>query len=244
MLVAERQEKISDIVNERGSIRVSELSGLFGVTEETIRRDLEKLEKEGYLRRTHGGAVSPKEPPYELSYLEREVMNVAEKKEVAEQALKYIQPYDRIILDASSTAWYIAKALSDFPLTVLTNSLKVAAELSNKEKITVHITGGMLWADSLALVGPLAEKSLGNYYVDKAFISCKGIDPEWGISDSNEFQALVKKKIIEISDTVYLLADYSKFGTKAFSHICHLNQIDRIITDCKTPNKELKRINA
>jgi DeoR/GlpR family transcriptional regulator of sugar metabolism len=242
VLVPERQEKIVEIVNEKGSIRVSELSPIFNVTEETIRRDLEKLENEGLLKRTHGGAISVKEAPNELPYFEREIINIEEKKEVAELALKNIKPHDRIILDASSTAWYMAQAIPDIPLTVLTNSLKVVAVLANKEKVSVHSTGGILWAQSLSFVGPQAERTLENYRVDKAFISCKGFDLKWGISDSNEFQALVKKKMIEISNKVFLMVDHSKLGLRAFSHICKVNEIDVILTDSKTEKENLRMI--
>ncbi len=134
MLVAERHEKITALVNEKGSIRVSELSQIFKVTEETIRRDLEKLENEGKLQRSHGGAVSIKEQDIEAPYFEREIRNVKEKMVVAEEAIKFVSTNDRIILDASTTAWYMAKRLPDLPLTVLTNSMKVAMKLANREK--------------------------------------------------------------------------------------------------------------
>lgn len=227
----ERHDRIAELINERGSIRVSELSKRFKVTEETIRRDLEKLEKDGYLRRTHGGAVCVKDPSGDLPFLERETIHVEEKRQVAKEAVKYIEPFDRIILDSSSTAMYVAKELPDMELTVLTNSLKVGMELSTKRKINVHMTGGKLLLDSLCLIGPQAERGFSSYFVDKAFISCKGVDSNWGISDSNEFQALVKKKIIEVSDKVFLLVDHSKFGAKAFSPICQLDDIDTIITN-------------
>ncbi|MDQ0338690.1 DeoR/GlpR family transcriptional regulator of sugar metabolism [Caldalkalibacillus uzonensis] len=233
MLVAERQEKIVEIVNERGSVRVSELSQIFGVTEETIRRDLEKLEHEGRLKRSHGGAISISGNS-EIPYFEREVVNVEEKKEVAKATLNYIEPHDSIILDASSTAWYVAKILPDIPLTVVTNSMKVAFELANKEKIAVISTGGNLTPASLSFIGPLAERSLELYHVNKAFISCHGLHPKWGISESNELQALVKRKMIDIADRVYLLADYSKFGVQAFTLLCDLDKIEMIITDSKT----------
>lgn len=241
MLVAERQEKIVEIVNEKGSVRVSELSQIFGVTEETIRRDLEKLESDGRLRRSHGGAVSFKVNQTETPYFEREVTNVVEKKEVAREALNYIEPHDRIILDASSTAWYMAKILPDVQLTVLTNSMKVAMELANKEKISVICSGGNLSSSSLSFVGHLAERSLELYHVNKAFISCKGLHPEWGISESNEMQALVKRKMIDISDKVYLLADFSKFGVKAFSSVSDFDLVDMIITDSKTDKQQIQQ---
>lgn len=240
MLVAERHAKIVDILNEKGSIRVTELSQIFRVTEETIRRDLERLEAEGKLCRSHGGAIRCKENTSEPPYFEREVIHVEEKMEVAREALQYIKPYDRIILDASSTAWYMAKILPDLPLTVLTNSMKVGLELANKEKISVIVTGGKMLTKSLSFVGPLTETALDEYRVNKVFMSCQGIDREWGVSDSNEMQAIVKKKFMSVSNQVYLLVDNSKFGIKSFSRVSSLAEIDFIITDSKTDNSQVQ----
>lgn len=232
MLVAERHEKIVQLVNERGSIRVSELSDLLKVTEETIRRDLDRLEEAGRLRRSHGGAVSIRELSQpEIPFTEREITNAEEKKRIAEEAVKLIQPRDRILLDASTTAWYMARILPDVPLTVLTNSVKVAAELGGKERIDVLSTGGLLAHRSLSYVGPLAERSLEGYHVDKAFLSCKGVHPERGLSESSELQARVKQKMVGMADQVILLADASKFGVQAFAHFADLDQVDLIITD-------------
>ncbi|MFC5466793.1 DeoR/GlpR family DNA-binding transcription regulator [Lederbergia graminis] len=240
MLVAERHMKIEQLVNEKESIRVSELSRIFQVTEETIRRDLEKLESEGKLQRSHGGAVSIKQKTsFEVPYFEREIRNMEEKKAVAEEAVKRIAVNDRIILDASSTAWYMAKRIPDIPLTVLTNSMKVAMELSTREKITLLSCGGILLSESLSFVGPIALSTLERYRVHKAFISCTGIEQVRGLSDANEMQSIVKKKMIEIADEVYLLADYSKFGVQSFSQIASINSIDYIITDSKTDSMNI-----
>ncbi|RAS72876.1 DeoR/GlpR family DNA-binding transcription regulator [Priestia endophytica] len=235
MLVAERQQKIVDLVNLRSSIRVSELSEIFSVTEETIRRDLEKLEKENKLRRSHGGAVSVQEKESEIDFSEREITNVLEKKVIAHEAVKRVENGDRIILDASTTAWYMAKILPNIPLTVITNSIKVAIELSKKDRIEVISTGGILLPKSLSYVGPLAERSLENYHVDKAFLSCKGIDLNSGLSDSNEWQALLKRKMIERSNKTFLMVDSSKFGYREFSHISTLDHVDEMIVDIKLP---------
>lgn len=232
MLVAERYEKIVGLVNERGSIRVSELSELCRVTEETIRRDLDRLELAGRLRRSHGGAVSVKETLHpEIPYTEREVTHAEEKKRIAHEAVKRIHVKDRILLDASSTAWYMAARMPDLPLTVLTNSIKVATELSGKEKIEVISTGGILAQKSLSFVGPLAERSLDAYHVDKVFFSCKGVHMDRGISESNELQARIKERMIGMADEVILLADSSKFGIQAFTQVAGLDQVDVIITD-------------
>src|SRR5690554_5478548 len=140
MLVAERWQRIVQLVNERGSIRVTELSELCDVTEETIRRDLDKLEIEGKLMRSHGGAISVREINAEVPYTERETMNEEQKRNIALEAVNFVLDNDRIILDASTTAWYMAQHLPNRPLIVITNSLKVALELSTKDKIQVIST--------------------------------------------------------------------------------------------------------
>ncbi|WP_152393248.1 DeoR/GlpR family DNA-binding transcription regulator [Paenibacillus guangzhouensis] len=233
MLVLERYERIVQLVNERGSIRVTELSEFCGVTEETIRRDLDNLEKAGRLRRSHGGAIRIQDTDQqnETPFFEREVEHAEEKKRIALEAIKRIAPNDRIVLDASTTAWYMASFMPDMSLTVLTNSIKVATELSTKEKIQVLSTGGILASRSLSFVGPLTERTLESYHVDKAFISCKGIRFDRGLSESNEWQATVKRTMLNIADQVILLADSSKFGLQSFTRISGFGQITEIITD-------------
>lgn len=243
MLVAERYEKIVGLVNDRGSIRVSELSELCQVTEETIRRDLDRLEKSGRLRRSHGGAVNIKDHHPETPYGEREIMHADEKRRIAQEAVNRIEPNDRILLDASTTAWYMAANLPDIPLTVLTNSIKVVMELSGKEKIQVISTGGLLAQRSLSFVGPSAERSLEVYHVDKCFFSCKGVHLERGISESNELQAQVKQRMISISDQVYLMADSSKFGLQSFTHVVDLDGVSEMITDMRLDPTLLQQLN-
>ncbi len=231
VLVAERYERILQTVEEKGSVRVTELSEQFGVTEETIRRDLDHLEKERKIKRSHGGAVSVKNDKTETPYSEREVINVEEKNKIAERALDFIEENDRIILDASSTAWYMAKGLPDIPLIVLTNSMKVSMELSEKQNIQVISTGGILSPRSLSFVGPLAEYGIHMYHVDKVFFSCQGVHGAKGLSDSNELQAHVKQKMVEAGDKVHLLADHSKFNVQSFSRIATWDNIHVFITD-------------
>ncbi|WP_226037401.1 DeoR/GlpR family DNA-binding transcription regulator [Aquibacillus saliphilus] len=243
MLVGERQLKIVELVNERKSIRVTELSAIFSVTEETVRRDLEKLEKEKKLARSHGGAFSVKpSEAVELSYSEREITNVKEKKEIALEAVKKVNEGDKIILDASTTAWYMAKSLPNIPITVVTNSIKVVMELSVKKEITVLSTGGILAPISLSFVGPLAESSLDTYHVNKAFISCKGLHLTHGISESNEQQARIKKKMIDITDSTYIMIDHSKFGVQAFSRLNGLDAVDHVITDSQVSPQIIQQL--
>lgn len=242
MLVAERWQRIVQLVNERGSIRVTELSELCQVTEETIRRDLDRLESEGKLMRSHGGAVSVKEAQSEVPFLERETAYADFKNAIAKEAVSHIREGDRIILDASTTAWYMAKLIPDMQLTILTNSMKVALEVSGKEKIQVISTGGLLSPKSLSYVGPLAERSLDMYHVHKLFLSCKGVHIQRGISESNELQALIKRKMISIADETYLLADHSKFGMQSLTQVAAWPEIKHVITDGQTNKEDVERI--
>jgi len=242
MLVAERYRQILQLVNERGSVRVNELSQICKVTEETIRRDLDRLESEGRLLRSYGGAVRIEPQTAETSYLLRETAHVTEKQRISVRAVQCIEANDRIVLDASTTAWHMAAHMPDIPLTVLTNSLKVTLLLSEKRNIHVINAGGMLVANSLSFVGPLTEQSLDEYYVNKAFISCHGVHMERGISEANELQARVKRKMIGIADEVYVLADHSKFDVQAFTMIGGWNQIHHLITDAKTSDEYIEKL--
>lgn len=233
MLVAERYQQIMALLKQKGSMRVTELAKYFNVTEETIRRDFYQLEKQNKIVRSHGGAVLKEEPNEELFYFEREIKHVHEKKAIAEKAIEFIKPNEKIILDASTTAWYIAKNVPNISLTVLTNSIKVAMELSEKDEITVVSIGGTLSPRSLSYVGPLAQHCLSFYHVDKVFLSCQGIHEQHGLSDSNEWQALVKKSMINIADESFLLADYSKFGVRSFAKITGMQDIHHLITDTR-----------
>lgn len=243
MLAAERYDRIVEMVNESGSMRVSELSDRCRVTEETIRRDLDRLEQAGRLKRSHGGAVSIKDDQPEIPYRVRETTHAEEKKRIAQAALAMIHPGDRILLDASTTAGYMAANMPDIPLTVLTNSIQVATELSSKDKIEVISTGGQLAQRSLSFVGPLAERSLETYHVDKLFLSCKGVHLDGGgISESNELQARLKQKMVGISDQVILLADASKFGVRAFARVTGLNAVHAVILNEQPDGDLLKRL--
>lgn len=244
MLPAERHRAIIQLVNSKGSMRVKELSHMFEVTEETVRRDLDILEGEGLLRRSHGGAVRLIEEPSEIPYLQREGENVSEKEAIAREAIKYIKPGDRIVLDASTTAWNVALVLPNISLTVLTNSLKVALELSTRDKVEVISTGGILRSSSLSYVGPLAEEALSKFYVNKAFISCKGLHLEYGVSESHALQALVKRKMIDISDEVFLLADHSKLQVRDFTSVAQLDEVDVLITDKQISQEQLQAIHS
>ena len=240
MMVVERRQRIAELVKREKKVRVKSLSKKFSVTEETIRRDLEKLEKDGFLNRSHGGAVFiDNSDEREVPYFEREITNISEKKEIARLAARLIEENDTIILDASSTALYVARELENMQLTVVTNSIQVAIELSRKDKVNVISLGGNLQSNSLSFVGTLTEISLQSYHVNKAFLSCKSFHVKHGIHDSNELQARVKKQMIDHANEIYMMMDHSKINKIAFSHIYHTNIIDYVITNQKTNMRDI-----
>lgn len=232
LLVAERRAQIAKQVEAKGSVRVSELSAYFGVTEETIRRDLEELERQQILKRTYGGAVKWSGTGYELPYAKRRAKNAKEKAKIAQAAVALLSEGDTISLDASTTVLAMCQQMHHVGrLTVLTNSIQVMIELAGRSGIHVIGTGGSVRETALSFVGPLAERAIADHHVDKAFISCKGLHPEVGITDSNELEVELKKKMAESARRLIVLADHTKFGYIAFARIASLQAIDTIITD-------------
>lgn len=239
MLAEERRQEILKIVNNQGSVHVTELSNLLNVTEETIRRDLETLDEQKELKRTHGGAVALESNKLELSFNLRKDKNIEEKKEIARKAIELIEPGDTIFMDASSTSLYLAREMTDLQhITVITNSVGIIFTLTENKNINIISTGGTLRPNSLSFVGPLTCDTIGNYFADKMFASCKGLSPLHGATDSNELEIEVKKKMIVQSKKTFILADSSKFEHVGLSQFASLEQIEKIITNCKQSELE------
>jgi len=231
MLVVERQREIVGLVERERSVRVNLLARRFQVTEETIRRDLEKLEREGKLVRSHGGAVFFGHGGRETPIAERAVHSVQEKTAIARDAVQRIEEGDTILVDASTTAMQMVRLLPDIELTVLTNSLQVCQELAGRTRMRVICTGGELSVLSLSFVGPRAEQMLADYHVNRLFFSCTGVDLSYGLSDINEDQAVLKQRMMAAADHTYLLADRSKFGIRALKRFGALEEVKTMITN-------------
>ncbi len=233
MLALERQKKIMELLESDGSVLVSKLSLDLGVTEETIRRDLEKLEKQDMLRRTHGGAVQFDENAFELSLETRKSKNVDEKKNLAKAAVKFISSGDTIFLDASTTTFFIAKELKSIHnLTVITNSMRVLSELSGCDTVKVIAIGGVV-SQNQSLVGNMAEQCIDNYFANKMFFSSKGITAQAGILDSNSEESSIKKKMMQNCSNIYYLCDSSKIGRVGFIKLANFTDIDGFITEAQ-----------
>lgn len=238
MFGIQRRTKILSILKENKSIMVNELAVNFKVTEETIRRDLNLLEKQGSLVRTHGGAVLPDNIKEEISINIREGINSKGKDLIAKKAAELINDGDIIILDASTSALYMTKYLKDkIGLTVITNAVRVGIELADCKNIKIISTGGILRSKSMSFVGRVAESALNRYYSNILFFSSKGFSPKKGLTDSNEEEAAIRKVMIERSEKVVFLCDHTKFDKMGYVNTTDVSQIDMIISDKNLPTK-------
>lgn len=232
MLAIERRKEILMKLQAERRVVVSELSQIYEVSEETIRRDLEKLVNDGVAIKSYGGAVINENSTLDLPFNIRKNRNVIGKQRIAEQIAALVKDGDSIMLDASSTAVYIAKALKEKKnLTVITNSIEIIIELLDMPEWNVFSTGGLTREGSFALVGPQTDKMLKAFHVDKAIISCKGISTDKSITDSDELHANNKLTMLESAGMKILAVDNSKFGNTAFTAIGTLDDITTVVTD-------------
>ena len=242
MLAIERRNAILEKLQVERRVVVSELSILYDVSEETIRRDLDKLENDGYAIKSYGGAVLNENSNMDLPFNVRKNRNVLGKQKLANIVNEMIRDGENIMLDASSTAVAIAKTIKNRKdLTVITNSLEIALELLEAPGIRVISTGGVATGGSLALVGPVTDSTIRLYYVDKAIISAKGFDIDSGFMDSDEQHATNKASMLHMAKKKILAVDSSKFGKIAFAKIGDLKDLSAIVTDKKPDDEWLKR---
>lgn len=243
MLLAERRQVILDRVLATSRVVVGELSAEFGVSEETIRRDLEWLEQEGVAVRTYGGAVlkhSDQAPP---PYATRKNTNVEGKVAIARLLAGLIQNGDTLMVDESSTALFAVRAVRHLKdLTLITNSLNILQEVSGQDSWRIISTGGRLRPDIMALVGPKALSTIRGYHVRWAVLSARGVNTQLGIADSSDDVVEVKRAMMAAADRTVLLADHRKFDRGGFVSLGRLEEIDQIITDREPPEEWKKRL--
>lgn len=240
MFALERQKRILELLASDGTVLVSKLSMEMGVTEETIRRDLEKLERQEMLRRTHGGAIPFDENTFELSLEKRKNRNVEPKKNLARAAAQHIVSGDTVFLDASTTTFFISKEIKSMRnLTVITNSMRIVSELAGVEGIKVISVGGVV-SNNQSFVGNIAEEAIEkNYFASKMFFSSKGVTADAGILDSNEAESGIKKKMMHNCGKKYYLCDKSKIGRVGFVKIAGFEDINVFITDSEDIENQL-----
>ena len=238
MAQKERLEQIRQIMQKERKVSVSELSVQLAVTPETIRRDLEKLEQESFLTRTHGGAVITQADLSEkISFLKRENTNAEAKRVIAGLAATRVPFGASVGCDASSTSIELLEQLKDREdLLVLTNSVKAICDMAGS-RYGLLSTGGYINRQSYSLQGGAAKNMVQEYHLEMVFMSCKGISKDGGIFDSHEVEIEMKKALLEQGNKIYLLADHTKFGCVGFSKLADIKEIDAVITDQK-PSQE------
>lgn len=237
MLSQERQQYIKEEIEKHGAVTTAALTKRFEVSLETIRRDLLALERDGVLKKVHGGAVRP-EPMHIFRKLPRRLEENADAKmRLAKTAIKYIDENDVIGIDSGSTAVCLAREIKGkfAALTVVTHSLDVFSELSGECGIRLILCGGEYFADEKAFYGPITESTLDGIYINKMFLCPSAISLKFGVCDWQNEMFAVQKKMAERSEMIYALADSSKFETKALLKIGDASSYS-YITDDALPN--------
>ena len=241
MLALERRNLILEKLQNEKRVVVSELSQLYGVSEETIRRDLDKLEKEGLAIKSYGGAVINEDVSIDLPFNVRKNQNVVGKQKMAEIVASLVHDGEHLLLDASTTAVFVAKALKEKErLTVITNSMEILLELADVSGWNIISTGGMMKEGYLAFLGSRTEEVIRSYFVDTVIFSCKALDENWGVMESQEAFGTAKRAMLDSGRKKILVVDNTKYDQTAFSVAGRLRDVDIVVTDVKPSEKWLK----
>lgn len=234
LLTEERRRKILEILESEERVTVEDLVQRFGVSSVTVRGDLDSLAKSGSLIRSHGGAIKRIDPRTDYPIAFKETLHSAEKARIGQAAAELIRPGQIIILDSGTTTAEIARRLKHLkvrPVTVITNALNSAMELSSSPELSVVMLGGILRPMSFSLVGPQAEQTLRDLNADQLFLGVDALDPELGLSTPDILEAQLNALMIKVAREVTVVADSSKLRRRSLSVICKVNLIHRLITD-------------
>ncbi len=231
MLPAERRQFILERIESDGSVRTIDLAQRLEVADETIRRDLDWLEQEGLISRTHGGAVPLRAFIRERSYDERKIENIEAKRRIAEEARTLIQSGETLYIDASSTAFELVRQIEDLELRIITHSLNIAELLGHQTAIELHLLGGRFDPESRSFLGPETLLALQRFRVDKVICSGNGIEPTLGVSEINQDQAILKETAALRATRFIFLADHTKLGLPSAYYFTNTSRIDHFVTD-------------
>jgi DeoR family transcriptional regulator of aga operon len=232
VLNEERRRHILDILDRDGRVLVVDLAKQFRTSQVTIRKDLDVLQAQGRVHRSHGGALPARESALEDPTLrEKEKLHRKEKLQIAAAAASMVQEGQVVILDSGTTTTAIARALREFEnLTIITNAVNIAAELSGSS-LEVILTGGTLRKNSFSLVGPVADETLRRLNADILFLGVDGFDVQHGLSTPNLLEAKVNRTMMDVARIVVVVCDSSKFGRRALSSIASPAAVHHLITD-------------
>jgi DeoR/GlpR family transcriptional regulator of sugar metabolism len=227
----ERQERILRLVEDSAQVSVPVLSQEFRVSEATIRRDLEELDRGGFLRRTHGGAHRSSTPT-EIPFLNRTGNHAAEKRRIGQAAAGYVSDGETVFLGPGTTTVEVARALCNKKhITVITNSVNVLNVLAGDPNIPLIVLGGLLRRSELSLIGRFAEQTLKDLRADKAFIGALAFHPQSGLTGEYLPEALTDQAILRSASMIVVVADHTKLGLIATSIVAPVNAVHSLVTD-------------
>lgn len=240
----QRKQKILDLLKENDSVRVTNLSRMFGVSEVTVRTYLEDMEKKGLLSRVHGGAVSSYKPYYSMNLNQRLETNQTAKVAIAERVAELIQPNDTIMLNSGTTTLLVFRKFpANYSLNIVTNSISIALEASGNPNYNVILVGGSVNTKYQFTYGNDAIYQIKKYHADKLILSVDGISAEHGFTTYYDKEAAVDVAMIEQSECRIIAADHSKFGHSAFAKIKGLQAVDYIVTNAQLSSNLAEKLN-
>jgi DeoR/GlpR family transcriptional regulator of sugar metabolism len=245
MLPLERQQNIFDLIKQNRSASVTELSKKFFIGEASIRRDLDKLEKKGLIKRTYGGAVLVSGLDSEIPLFIREEEQRGAKQIIGQLAASLVEDGNIIIMDSSSTVLSMVPHLSgkrDF--IVITNGAKAAVELGEQLHVSLYCTGGKLRENSLSYIGEVARKTVELFYADRLFFSCRSLSMERGLSDISEEETELRRVMVESCKQVVLLCDSTKFDKNSFCKMFGFDKVHCVVTEKKPSAKWMEFFDA
>jgi DeoR family transcriptional regulator of aga operon len=241
MRQADRLGVILERLSATGSVGVTELSERLRVSAATVRRDLERLEEQRLLTRTHGGAVA-QTVSYELPLRYRSATRREQKRRIAQEAARRLHDGAVVGLTGGTTTTEVARAIAHRPMTVVTNALNIASELAIRPNIKLLVTGGVARAETYELVGPIADRSVADLNLDLAFIGSDGITVAAGLTTHHEIEARTDRAVLERAARVAVVADATKLGRVAFVQICPIAAVHDLVTDREAEGPELDAI--
>jgi DeoR/GlpR family transcriptional regulator of sugar metabolism len=238
-----RQQEIAAQVEAAGRVKVSELSEQFGVSEMTVRRDLEELEESGVLLRLHGGAVSNTSRSYEPGFEIRRKINSEAKARIGALAATLIRDRETIVFDAGSTTLQVvANIHSDAHIRAMALSLRIASELSDLPNVTVMTPGGIIRRGERSFIGGSALTTLEKLTFDTMFLTVGGISSEAGVTEYEVDDAEIKQAAMRSARRIIVVADGSKLGAVAFVRICEIEKVDILVSDRDAPAAEISKL--
>lgn len=239
-----RRSYILKQIENQGSVTVADLVNDLNVSGMTIRRDLDELEKDGLIRRVHGGAVSSRGRSYEQPYMLRLTQAIEAKQAIGSLAATLVADGDSIALDIGSTTLELAKNLTGRrDLTIMTPSLHIANLFLNQPDIRLIIPGGIVRSGEASLIGDLTQQAFKSVFVDRLFLSVGGIDAQFGLTEYNWEDALVKQAMIKSAKEVIVVADMTKFDKVAFAYVAPFSAIHKLVTDRPPPENLFMKLN-